>query len=66
MGNVLQEYGIDPNTCPPAAALVLITSLSRVLVMEESLGVFGGHAETFALVEKYLVQLEGERLPDTN
>ncbi|MGG7102633.1 TetR/AcrR family transcriptional regulator [Rhodococcus sp. 24CO] len=66
MGNVLQEYGIDPKTCPPAAALVLITSLSRVLVMEESLGVFGGHAETFALVEEYLVRLEGERLDDTN
>lgn len=66
MGNVFQEYGIDPKTCPPAAALVLITSLSRVLVMEESLGVFGGHAETFAMVEEYLVRLEGERLEDPN
>jgi AcrR family transcriptional regulator len=46
----------------PAVVSVLMTSLSRVLVMEEALGMSGGHAETAAFVEDWLRQLEGAKL----
>ena len=36
------------------------TSLSRVLVMEQAIGMSAGHTETLEFVEGYLRQLEGE------
>ena len=57
---ILDKYGIDPEALPPLALLVLMSSVSRVLVMEETLGVTAGHAETNALVERFLAQYEGD------
>jgi TetR/AcrR family transcriptional regulator len=42
--------------------MVLITSVSQILGMEEALGMSAGHGETRALVERCLEQLEGEQL----
>jgi AcrR family transcriptional regulator len=55
---VLEGYGVDPQAFPPEAVLVLVTSLSRVLVMEEVLGVTTGHPEMRALVERCLARYE--------
>ena len=44
---------------PPVAVMVLITSVSQILVMEEALGMSAGHAETRELVARYLNQYEG-------
>jgi AcrR family transcriptional regulator len=57
---VLDRYGIDRTEMPPPVWSVLITSVSRVLVIEEALGMSAGHAETVAFVERYLRRLEGE------
>jgi hypothetical protein len=38
--------------------LVLITALSRILAMEDTLGVSAGHPETLALVEQWLDDVE--------
>ncbi|ORW05457.1 TetR/AcrR family transcriptional regulator [Mycobacterium kyorinense] len=57
---ILQRYGIDPGEVPPLVWAVLMTSVSRVLVMEQALGMSAGHAETVAFVERYLRRLEGE------
>jgi AcrR family transcriptional regulator len=59
---VLARHRVDPNEWPPAAVAVMMTSLSRIIVLEEALGVSGGHAEAMALVERKLQQLE----PGTN
>lgn len=59
---VFERYGIDADDVPPAVVLVFMTSISRVLVMEDALGVTTGHAETLALVERYLTRFEGEPL----
>jgi AcrR family transcriptional regulator len=59
VSTVLDRYGIDPAEVPPLVWSVLMTSVSRVLVMEEALGVSAGHAETVAFVERYLRRLEG-------
>jgi AcrR family transcriptional regulator len=59
LGPALARYGLDPADTPPDAVLVLLTSLSQVLVMEEALGLTTGHEETRALVERMLAGLEG-------
>jgi AcrR family transcriptional regulator len=61
VSRVLHDQNVDPATYPPIAVIVLISSISRFLVMEEAFGIFAGHAETIALVEHYLAQLEGPR-----
>jgi AcrR family transcriptional regulator len=67
LSHVLDDYGIDPDVFPPEAVLVVITAISRIMVLEQSLGVTTGHAETRALVEQYLARFEGppgETTPD--
>jgi AcrR family transcriptional regulator len=56
---VLQRYGVDPAQVAPLVWSVLMTSVSRVLVMEQALGMSAGHAETVEFVERYLHRLEG-------
>jgi AcrR family transcriptional regulator len=56
----LQQYGADSQEMPPVVWTVLMTSLSRFLVLEQAVGISGGHAETMELVESYLRRLEGE------
>jgi AcrR family transcriptional regulator len=65
LSDVLERYGLDgPDTLPPVVMMVLMTSVSRVLVMEEEmLGMSAGHAETVEIVERYLRRLEGDPLP---
>lgn len=58
---VLDRYGIEHADLPPVVASVLMTSLSRVIIMEDSLGVTGGHAETVSRVEHWFHALEGPR-----
>ena len=64
ISTALQRYGIDADRdfgeVPPVVWSVLITSVSRVLVMEQELGMSAGHKETVELVERYLRRLEGE------
>ncbi len=61
----LQRYGEDGGDVPPVVWTVLMTSLSRFLVLERAIGMSGGHAETINLVEGYLRRLEGEPQPIT-
>lgn len=59
----LQRYGAESEDVPPVVWTVLMTSLSRFLVLEQAVGISGGHAETLELVETYLRRLEGEPQP---
>ena len=59
----LQRYGAEVEDVPPVVWTVLMTSLSRFLVLEQAIGMSGGHAETVELVERYLRRLEGEPRP---
>jgi AcrR family transcriptional regulator len=54
-----QRYGIDPDLFPPAAIVVLMAAIPRVIVSEEALGLTSGHPEARGLVERYLDQFEG-------
>ncbi|GAB3008799.1 TetR/AcrR family transcriptional regulator [Mycobacterium bourgelatii] len=59
----LERYGVDREDMPPVVCAVLMSSLSRMLVLEQSVGMSAGHAETRELVESYLRRLEGEPQP---
>jgi AcrR family transcriptional regulator len=61
--SALQRYGVSTQDMPPVVWTVLMTSLSRFLVLEQAVGISGGHAETLELVESYLRRLEGEPQP---
>jgi AcrR family transcriptional regulator len=58
LGGVFKSYGIDIEQLPPLALLVFVSSLSRVLNLESSLGVTTGHVEAQALVEQFLATYE--------
>jgi AcrR family transcriptional regulator len=58
---LFDRYGLGG--VDPAVVLVLMTSISQVLSMEDSLGITQGHEATLDLVESYLERFEGARLP---
>ncbi|MGF2946071.1 TetR/AcrR family transcriptional regulator [Mycobacterium sp. Lab-001] len=59
----LQRYGVDNEDIPPVVWTVLMTSLSRFLVLEQAIGMSAGHDETVQLVERHLCRIEGEPQP---
>jgi AcrR family transcriptional regulator len=63
LSTVLGRYGPAAAQVPPLVWSVLMTSVSRVLVIEQALGMSAGHAETVEFVERYLHRLEGD--PET-
>lgn len=61
VADVMARYRVDPVEFPPMVLMVLMTSASRMLVIEhEALGMTAGHAETVQFVERWLSRLEGE------
>ncbi|GAB2851604.1 TetR/AcrR family transcriptional regulator [Actinocorallia aurea] len=60
----LQNQGMDPAARPPLALILLMSSVSRFLLMEESFDISTGHPEMVALVEDRLRELEGARHRD--
>lgn len=54
----LARSGYNLAKVPPVVVSVLMTSISRVVVMEDALGLTAGHAETIELVEWCLSFLE--------
>ena len=63
LSTVLDRYGIDRAEVPALVWSVLMTSVSRVLVIEQALGMSAGHAEIIKFVERYLHRLEGAPEP---
>lgn len=63
LAEALRRHGIDVDAVPPVVWTVLGTSVSHTLVVERSLGVSTGHAETLALCEDWLRRLEGDPPP---
>jgi TetR/AcrR family transcriptional regulator len=64
VSSVLDRYEISPDVCPAGVVTVLMSSVSRMVVMEQALlGMSAGHAETLAFVERHLRRIEGDRMP---
>jgi AcrR family transcriptional regulator len=52
------DYGLDEDTLPPSALVFLLGAIPRMVHLEEGLGTFAGHAETVAVVERFLDRVE--------
>lgn len=61
--NRMNDYGIDSSEMSAAAILMLINSVSRIVVMEQTLGISAGHAEIIDLVQHYIQRYEGDSQP---
>jgi TetR/AcrR family transcriptional regulator len=55
---VLKERGADRAEFPPAGVALLMATVSRGLVMEETLGLTQGHAELRAIMKRLLRSIE--------
>lgn len=55
-----EGYGLDAEGLPPPAVLFMLSCIPRMVLLEETLGTVTGHAETLALVEKFLDHVEPE------
>jgi AcrR family transcriptional regulator len=53
-----ESDGRDHRGVPAAAALFLLAWIPRMVLLEETLGTLTGHAETLALVERFLDHVE--------
>ena len=58
LASIFRAHGIDSRSFPPWAAMMLIESISRLLLIDSSLGVTTGHDELTAFVEQYLRRFE--------
>ena len=58
---LLPRYGLDVDLITPAAMLLFMAAVPRVIVIEETLGISTGHGDAVSLVEHYLTELEGPR-----
>lgn len=59
LATVLGDYGIDPKEWPPASVILLMTGISRFMLIEEVFDLDTGHAETVELIERHIRALEG-------
>lgn len=64
MTTVLESYGVDLARWPAASIIVMMTGISRFLLIEEGFDLDTGHAETVALIERHITALEGPRSDD--
>ncbi|MBV8349919.1 MAG: TetR/AcrR family transcriptional regulator, partial [Mycolicibacterium sp.] len=60
VAGALERYGMGVHELPPVVAIVLVMGVAQLLVIEKTLGMSSGHAQTVEIVERYLRQLEGE------
>lgn len=58
LSRALGNYQLDDDGCSAEIVAVLLTSISRNLVMEKDLGMSAGHRKTFEYVERWLDRLE--------
>jgi AcrR family transcriptional regulator len=61
VSSILKEYEIRQGNFSPPVVILLFSSISRFLLMEQSFGISSGHEEMTSIVEGYLREVEGER-----
>ncbi|MEV4152255.1 helix-turn-helix domain-containing protein [Nocardia salmonicida] len=61
VAKILADYGASAARYTPGALVLLMSSISRFLRMEEAFGLEVGHADVVDLIESFLREVEGER-----
>jgi AcrR family transcriptional regulator len=54
----LRAHGVDLAAFPPVVMSMIVTSLARIMVLEQGLGITRGHDDAEAFVERYLDRFE--------
>lgn len=52
------DYGLDDSEFTPAALLFVLSAIPRMMHMEATLGTVTGHADTVAMIERFLDRIE--------
>lgn len=63
VARILAGYEVRSPDHTPETIVLIMSSISRFLRMEEAFDVDTGHRQVVAMVEKFLRELEGERRP---
>jgi TetR/AcrR family transcriptional regulator len=63
ISRVLKERGIDRTAFPPAGVALLMATVSRGMIMEETLGLSLGHPELRSIVKRLLKSMEESSEP---
>ncbi len=66
VARILAGYEVDSDIHTPESIVLIMSSISRFLRMEEAFDVDTGHHQVISLVEKFLRELEGDRQPPTS
>ena len=61
----LEQYGLGNDPSAAVTLTMVMSGIAHFLVRQQAFGISAGHADTIALVERYLTQFEGERRPDS-
>jgi AcrR family transcriptional regulator len=64
LSRVLKSYGVDPDVWPAVTIILAIDGISRYMLVEEEFDIDTGHAEMVSVIERFIRDLEGDRLPD--
>jgi AcrR family transcriptional regulator len=61
-GDAMREYGLDPRTFPVDAVVALVMTFNQGVMLERHGGIFAGHRELLAWIDRWLESLEGRRV----
>jgi TetR/AcrR family transcriptional regulator len=63
LSRATEDYRLGDDACSAEILTVLLTSISRTIVLEEDLGMSQGHAQTLRYVEEWLARREPSLKP---
>lgn len=58
MADALRAHGVDATRFPPVVMSMIVTSLARIVRLEQGLGITRGHAEAEEFINGYLARFE--------
>ena len=61
LGEALEGYGVDPQEWPATSVILMLSGISRFMLIEKAFGLDLGHADTVAIIERHIRALEGDR-----
>ncbi|RAY16985.1 TetR/AcrR family transcriptional regulator [Actinomadura craniellae] len=61
VSDLVRRYEVDTDEFSAGALVVIMTGVSRIIMMEKALGMSTGHDDALALVERHIERLEGPR-----
>jgi AcrR family transcriptional regulator len=61
LATAMREYGLDTQQYPVEALVALVITFNEGIMLERLGGIFDGHAELLAMIDRWLVSLEAAK-----